>query len=133
MAYAFATKIIGKLLKPVDALKGGLVIIILAGIIMISSLILNVGKYKNYPSLKWAIGVAASLAGFAVGALALGAAVFGPQALVFLAGLAAILVTSAVIGQEPEGGWSWKSIFNRFFLFFFFLQWRVLHAAIIQP
>jgi len=97
VAYAFATKIIGKLLKPVDALKGGLVIIILAAVIMVSSLILNVGKYKNYPSLKWAIGVAASLAGFAVGALALGSAVFGPQALVFLAGLAAILVTSAVI------------------------------------
>lgn len=118
VAYAFATKIIGKLLKPVDALKGGLVIIILAGIIMISSLILNVGKYKNYPSLKWAIGVAASLAGFAVGALALGAAVFGPQALVFLAGLAAILVTSAVIvgtsmilnagkyNKYPKLGWT---------------------------
>jgi len=97
VAYAIATKIIGKLLKPVDALKGGLVIIILAAVIMVSSLILNIGKYKNYPSLKWAIGVAASLAGFAVGALALGSAVFGPQALVFLAGLAAILVTSAVI------------------------------------
>jgi len=97
VVFAVATKIIGMLVKPVDALKGGLVIIILAAVIAVSSLILSIGSYKKFPSLKWAIGVAASLAGFAVGALALGAAVFGPQALVFLAGLAAILVTSAVI------------------------------------
>jgi hypothetical protein len=97
VAYAFATKIIGKVLKPVDALKGGLVIIILAGVIMVSSLILNIGKYKNYPSLKWALGVAVSLGAFAIGALTLGSAVFGPQALVFLAGLAAILIVSATI------------------------------------
>jgi hypothetical protein len=97
VAYAFATKIIGKVLKPVDALKGGLVILILAGVIAVSSLILNIGKYKNYPGLKWAIGVAASLGAFAIGALALGSAVFGPQALVFLAGLAAILLVSATI------------------------------------
>jgi hypothetical protein len=97
VVFAVATKIIGKLVKPVDALKGGLVIIILAAVIAVASLILSIGSYKKFPSLKWAIGVAASLAGFAVGALALGAAVFGPQALVFLAGLAAILVTSAVI------------------------------------
>ena len=97
VVFAVATKIIGKLVKPVDALKGGLVIIILAAVIAVASLILSIGSYKKFPSVKWAIGVAASLAGFAVGALALGAAVFGPQALVFLAGLAAILVTSAVI------------------------------------
>lgn len=97
VAYAFATKIIGKVLKPVDALKGGVVILILAGVIAVSSLILNIGKYKNYPGLKWAIGVAASLGAFAIGALTLGSAVFGPQALLFLAGLAAILLVSATV------------------------------------
>lgn len=80
-----------------DAIKGGLAIVAIATVIMVSSLILNVGKYKNYPSLKWAIGVTASLGAFGVGALLLGSAVFGPQALIFLAGLAAILLVSATI------------------------------------
>ena len=97
VVFAIATKIIGKLVKPVDALKGGLVIIILAAVIAVASLILSIGSYKKFPSLKWALGVGLSLAAFGVAALLLGAAVFGPQAFVFLAGLAAILVVSATI------------------------------------
>jgi hypothetical protein len=80
-----------------DAVKGGIAIVAIATVIMVSSLILNVGKYKNYPSLKWAMGVGLSLGAFGVGALALGSAVFGPQALVFLAGLAAILLVAATV------------------------------------
>jgi len=97
VVFAVATKIIGKLVKPVDALKGGLVIIILAAVIAVASLILSIGSYKKFPSLKWALGVGLSLAAFGVAALLLGSAVFGPQAFVFLAGLAAILVVSATI------------------------------------
>ena len=97
VVFALATKIIGKLVKPVDALKGGLVIIILAAVIAVASLILSIGSYKKFPSLKWALGVGLSLAAFGVAALLLGAAVFGPQAFVFLAGLAAILVVTATI------------------------------------
>ena len=97
VVFAIATKIIGKLVKPVDALKGGLVIIILAAVIAVASLILSIGSYKKFPSLKWALGVGLSLAAFGVAALLLGSAVFGPQAFVFLAGLAAILVVSATI------------------------------------
>lgn len=80
-----------------DALKGGLIIVIIATTIMLSSLILNLGNYKKYPPLKWTLGVAASIAAFGIGALLLGAAVFGPQALVFAAGLVAILITSLTI------------------------------------
>lgn len=84
-------------LKPTDLLKGGLVIIGIAVIVMVTSHILNVGAYENYPSLMWILGVAATIAAFALGALAIGSMVFGPQALVVLAGLAAILVISAVV------------------------------------
>lgn len=118
IAMAFAIKIVTKLVKPVDALKGGLVIVILAGVIALTSLILSLGKYNKYPSLKWGLGVGLALTAFGVGALALGSAVFGPQALVFLAGLAAILVVSAVIvgtsmilnagkyNKYPKLGWT---------------------------
>ena len=97
VVFAVATKIIGKLVKPVDALKGGLVIIILAAVIAVASLVLSIGSYKKFPSLKWALGVGLSLAAFGIAALLLGSAVFGPQAFVFLAGLAAILVVTATI------------------------------------
>ena len=101
IAMAFAIKIVTKLVKPVDALKGGLVIVILAGVIALTSLILSLGKYNKYPSLKWVLNVGLALTTFGVGALALGSAVFGPQALVFLAGLGAImLVAAAVVGAD---------------------------------
>jgi hypothetical protein len=84
-------------LKVADAAKGGVAIVIIAVVIMVTSLILSIGSYKKYPPVMWALGVAASLAAFGVAALLLGSAVFGPQALVFLAGLAAILVTALTI------------------------------------
>ena len=95
---AITMKVI-KMLKigVLDAIKGGLVIVIIAGVITLSSLILNKGKYDNYPKLGWVIGVAAAIGGFALGAFALGASVFGPQALVFAAGLATILVVAGTI------------------------------------
>ena len=78
-------------------IKGGVAILILAATIMATSLILSVGNYKKYPDWKWALGVGLSLAAFGVGAVLLGPMVFGPQALVFLAGLAAILVVAVVV------------------------------------
>lgn len=80
-----------------DVLKGALIIPILATAIMISSLILDIGEYKNYPGLGWVAGVSLSLLTFGLGALALGIAVFGPQALVFAAGLAAIIGVAGTI------------------------------------
>lgn len=84
-------------LGAVNILKGSLVIVVLAAIILVTSKILNLGSYKNYPSLKWALGVGLALTAFGVGALALGVMVFGPQALIFAAGLGSILVVSATI------------------------------------
>jgi hypothetical protein len=90
-------KILG--IKPMDALKGGLVIVIIAGVIALTSLILSIGKYKDgaFPPLRWVIGVAAAIAAFSLGAFALGAAVFGPQAIIFAAGLGAILIVAGTI------------------------------------
>jgi hypothetical protein len=82
---------------PVNALKGSLSILIIAGAISLTSHILNFGKYDKYPGVDWALGVGLSLGAFGVGALLLGAMVFGPQAIIFAAGLAAILVVAATI------------------------------------
>jgi hypothetical protein len=77
--------------------KGALVILVLAGVILATSLILNVGKYDKFPSLSWVLGVGASLLAFSLAAGILGLAVFGPQALIFAAGLAAILGVAGTI------------------------------------
>ena len=117
VALGFAMKIVSKV-SPADALKGGLVLVILSTVIMLSSLILGIGNYANYPSLNWILGVGASLLAFTIAAAALGILVFGPQVLVMLAGAAAILVLSGVIvatshilnagdyGQYPSMQWS---------------------------
>lgn len=77
-----------------DAIKGGLVIVIISAAIMLSSLILNLGDYKKYPSLRWTLGVAASLAAFGIGALLLGTQTMNPF---FYAGLGIILLVAATI------------------------------------
>ena len=78
-------------------IEGSVSILVLAATIMATSLILSVGNYKKYPDWKWALGVGLSLAAFGIGAALLGPMVFGPQALVFLAGLAAILVVALTV------------------------------------
>lgn len=78
-------------------IKGGIAILAVATTIMAASHILAVGNYKKYPKLSWAIGVAASIAAFGVAAALLGPMVFGPQALVFGAGLLAVLGVAATI------------------------------------
>jgi len=82
-----------------NIIKGVIAIPIIAGVIMASSLILSLGKYdkKSYPSLDWALGVAASVGGFALGAAILGPMVFGPQAFLFAAGLAAVLAVAGTV------------------------------------
>ena len=99
-------------------IKGGIAILAVATTIMLASHILSVGNYSKYPKLSWAIGVAASLAAFGVAAALLGPLVFGPQALVFLAGAAAVLGVAATImaashilaegnySKYPTLGWS---------------------------
>ncbi len=80
-----------------ELLIGSLAIIILAGVIMVTSHILALGNYDVYPGLDWIIGVGLSLLTFGVAAFALGWLVFGPQALIFLAGLVAVLAVAGTI------------------------------------
>jgi hypothetical protein len=85
-------KLIG--LGVTDAVKGGLIIVIIAAVVAISSLILSKGSYKKYPSLKWSLGVAAALGVFGVAALLLGTQALNPF---FYAGLGIIMLVAATI------------------------------------
>jgi hypothetical protein len=80
-----------------EILKGSLAIVIIAAVIMVTSHILAVGNYEKYPGLGWIAGVGLSMLVFGAAAVALGILVFGPQALIFLAGLAAIFGVAATI------------------------------------
>ena len=77
-----------------DAVKGGIAIVAIATVIMVSSLILNVGKYKNYPSLKWVLGVGASLGAFGIAAVLLGTQTMNPF---FYAGLGITLLVAGTV------------------------------------
>ena len=102
-------------------IKGGIALLIVAATIMATSHILNIGNYKNYPKLKWAIGVGASLLGFGVAMGVLGLIVSSGVGLVVLAaGAAGVLLVAGTIvaasrilakgkyaqGKYPSLGWS---------------------------
>lgn len=95
---AIPIKIIDKLKLPLSSiLKGGVAIVAIAGVIATSSQILNLGNYEDYPNLDWISGVGLSLLGFGAAAIGLGLFVAGPQALVFAAGIGAILGVAGTI------------------------------------
>jgi hypothetical protein len=77
-----------------DAVKGGIAIVAIATVIMISSLILNVGKYNKYPTLKWVLGVGAALGAFGIAAILLGTQTMNPF---FYAGLGITLLVAGTI------------------------------------
>lgn len=86
-----------------EALTGSLVIVAIAGAIALSSVILAMGNYGNFPSLGWTLGVAASLLVFSVGAIAIGALVMsGFGAVAMLAGAAAILGVAVAVVATAE-------------------------------
>ena len=88
-------------------LLGVALIPVIALAIMLSSHILAEGKYKNYPGIKWALGVGASLLGFSAAMIVLGSiALTGIGALALVAGTAMVLLvamtivaTSKIIGK----------------------------------
>ena len=83
-----------------DFVMGGLAVITIAGAISISSLILNIGKYENYPSFKWTLETGASILIFGIFTLALGALITltgGMGAVALLSGAAALIGLSGVI------------------------------------
>jgi hypothetical protein len=102
-------------------LFGGLAIIAISAVIMISSLILSIGKYDEYPSFGWAIGVGLSLVAFggammilgliiqATGGIAAAALAIGALATIGVA--ATIMATSLILGlgkydEYPSIGWA---------------------------
>jgi len=102
-------------------IKGGIALLIVAATVMATSHILNIGNYKNYPKLKWSIGVGASLLGFGVAMGVLGLIVSSGVGLVVLAaGAVGVLLVAGTIvaashilakgkyaqGKYPSLGWS---------------------------
>ena len=86
-----------------DALIGGLLIVIIATAIMISSHILSLGNYKDYPDWKWALGVGLSLIAFTPAIVLLGVvAMTGIGALAVLAGAGMILVVAGTIAASSH-------------------------------
>jgi hypothetical protein len=73
---------------------GAAAILVLAAVIVATSLILGLGAYENYPSVSWALGVGLSLAAFGIGAVLLGTQVLNPF---FYAGLGVILLVAATV------------------------------------
>lgn len=79
-------------------LEGGLAIVGLAAVMMLSSWVLSIGNYEKFPTLEWAAGVGLSLVAFGLSAIVLGAvATTGIGAVAMLAGAAAILALSGVV------------------------------------
>jgi len=79
-------------------IKGGIAIVAIATTIMVSSLILGLGNYENYPSFSWAVGVGLSLLAFGVVAVAVGIlASSGAGAVALGLGLLSILAISLTV------------------------------------
>jgi hypothetical protein len=72
--------------------------LVVAGTIMLSSLILGLGNYGKYPSLDWTLGVGASFVAFTIALVALGAiAMTGVGAAAFFLGIPMVLAMSGTI------------------------------------
>jgi hypothetical protein len=84
-------------LKISDAIKGSLILLVLATTLMISSLILGLGTYGNYPSWKWAIGVGLSILFFAPAVVLLGLVAMADGGLSQLLGAVMVLVLALAI------------------------------------
>lgn len=81
-----------------DMIMGSLALVVLSGAIMLSSLLLNFGKYETYPGLGWTIGVGAALLLFSLPMIVLGfIAASGAGAIALLAGAVAIVGVAATI------------------------------------
>jgi hypothetical protein len=103
MAMAPAIWFLGKI--PIqNLLLGSLAVIIVSAAIMVSSLILSLGKYEEgeYPSFRWSLGVGLSLVTFGLMTMLLGAIVLASSGLglaaLALGGLAAFVVAFTIAG-----------------------------------
>ena len=84
-------------------LLGVALIPVIALAIMLSSHILSEGKYKNYPGIRWSLGVGATLLGFSAAMIALGiVAITGVGALAIVAGAAMVLLVAQTIVETSK-------------------------------
>jgi hypothetical protein len=97
---------ISKLGGPENFVKGGISTLIVAGVISLSSIILNQGEYGNKPDVDWASGVGLSLLAFGISTVALGALIVATGgalgAAVLLAGAAAVIGVAGLIVGVSE-------------------------------
>lgn len=97
IALGFTMKFLANI-GPDKILEGGLCIVLIAATIMVSSLLLSLGSYDNYPSLNWSLGVGLSLLGFGIAAFELGGiAMTGVGALAIAAGCGMILLIAGTV------------------------------------
>ena len=91
---------------PAGAVKfliGAGLTLVVAATIMLSSLLLGLGKYEKYPSVDWILGVGASFLVFTVSLVALGAiAMTGVGAAAFFLGIPMVLSMSKTIVEVSK-------------------------------
>ena len=99
-----AMVLMNKMGKTTDYLMGGLATLIVAGTIMVSSHILALGDYGNYPDLDWSKGVGLSMLTFGLSTLAFGIAILATGGLGLLAigagAAASLVVAGAIVGTS---------------------------------
>jgi hypothetical protein len=119
LTFGLVSFVLNKIGDAKSFFNGSLAMVVIALAIAGISHILSLGNYEDgaYPNLDWALGVGASLGAFGVAAALLGTFVFGPQALVFAAGLAAILgvagtvvLTSHILSKGNYEGGAYPSL-----------------------
>jgi hypothetical protein len=96
IVFGGAVFLLGKFLKPPQLIQGGIAVVGLAAIIMVSSLILSVGNYSKYPELDWSTGVGLSM-------LIFGGAVVG-LGLIIMSGVGAVALILGAIGVLGVAG-----------------------------
>ena len=118
IAMGFAAFVLAKIgIKKI--IEGGLCMIILAGVVAVSSLLISEGKYDNYPGWEWALGTGASILAFGLIATVFGLIIetgIGGAALALgalaIVGIAAVIVATSYILSEgkytnyPGIGWA---------------------------
>lgn len=106
VAFGAGIYLLGTFAKdPTALLVGALAALLVAGTIAVSSHILAMGAYDNYPTLEWSKGVGLSMVVFGGSMLLLGAAVIGTAgigALAIIAGAFAMLYVAKTIVNVAE-------------------------------
>jgi methyl-accepting chemotaxis protein len=90
--------VVTKLLSLKSTLIGSVMLIVISAAIMISSWILSVGNYENYPSIDWALGVGLSILMLAPAILLIGIPAMVP--FVLIGSLMLIVVSAAIMAAS---------------------------------